>query len=193
MASILRAARGVTCSVNKPNNSVVENKRKVNIKFLRSITQRDWLVCRARQVSNFTDPAKVNRDQDWPTHTDRFIPCLPHMLYTLGHKHSYLSWIWELGRPSTTNSAPDWPQNPKPTRALWAHLRKHIYLLRKPSITQFNLTHCGGNTSLLQSQTRNQIKKPFILYINCIWTNICWRYGINLSCTRETLDKSILY
>ncbi len=83
MASILRAVRGVTCSDNKPNNSVVENKRKVNIKFLRSITQRDWLACRARQVSNFTDPAKVNRDQDWPTHTDRLIPCLPsHALYT---------------------------------------------------------------------------------------------------------------
>ncbi len=183
MASILRAVRGVTCSDNKPNNSVVENKRKVNIKFLRSITQRDWLACRARRVSNFSDPAKVNRDQDWPTHTDRLIPCLPPMLCTLGHKHSYLSWIWELGQPSTTNSAPDWPQNPKPTDALWAHLRKHIYPLRKSSITHFlpaqSYTHCGGNTSLPQSQSRNQIKKPFILYINCIWTNICWIYGIS--------------
>ncbi len=148
MASILRAVRGVTCSDNKPNNSVVENKRKVNIKFLRSITQRDWLACRARRVSNFTDPAKVNRDQDWPTHTDRLIPCLTTMLCTLGHKHSYLSWIWELGQPSTTNSAPDWPQNPKPTDALWAHLRKHIYLLRNSSITQFNLTHTVGVTQV---------------------------------------------
>lgn len=94
MASILRALRWVTCSINKTKNSVVENKKKVNTNFLRSITQADWLVCHARQFSHFTDPAKVNRDQDWPTHTDRFTLCLPYMHCTLGHKHPYLSWIW---------------------------------------------------------------------------------------------------